>query len=282
MATGIEIKNTRHAVFENVKISGFDVGISVENSSFSTKNMSFENVRQPFSISGSKANVVGTRIRNDPKVNNGANKSHVGWQPTGPSLPAKCDNCGSIFPSRNYGIRSSSFYGFDNEETCPVCHNEHAKVDDGLFEITEDAIRIITSLKDQPETLSRLASISTGILSGAVSPADGVIQFGDVSPKLKVLADKAASRGLNAGFWLSLAASLAMLAYSQMSSISEDDLRTIVANEMSKVVISTPSKPEDKPAVSNGGIPTDDQTIPKPTFKDSGPKRSPKGGRLKK
>lgn len=234
MSTGIRLGNSHKANLSNIRISGFDTGISADNSNFSAENISFDNVMQPWDIQGSKATVVGTRIKNDPKTRVGHNKSHVGWVPQGPAIPARCEACGAVFPSKNYGIRSSQFYGRDNEEVCPnpKCGNEHAKVDEGLFEITEDAVKLIVSLRSNPDLFIALNSISDEILRGDITAKNGLAQLGNKAPMLNELIRRADAHGFNAawfvGIFIAVAISFAFASYQAHGEPPETkDLHTV-------------------------------------------------------
>lgn len=132
----------------NVTIANADIGIEADsNSSIYSKNLTFDNVAKPFSVSGAEQVYLdSTRIRNDPKTADlRRGGSFSGWRkPSGPRLPAHCMKCDLVFPSINYNIGSSLFYSRNNEETCPRCGFEHAKLSDGLFEVTKEVINILS------------------------------------------------------------------------------------------------------------------------------------------
>lgn len=142
MTAGIKLVGVKNARLSNVSFSGLDVGIQADASScFTADNLRFNNVGMPFDVRG-RAGVSGTRIRDDPKLRQSSNKSFAGWRkPNGPPLPAFCPECKSVFPSTNYNFGSSYFYSRDNEEICPVCRNEHAKLSDGLFDLSQESDR---------------------------------------------------------------------------------------------------------------------------------------------
>jgi hypothetical protein len=139
---GPGVKNVR---FENVKIVGFDTGIlAAEGSSFTASGMHFDRVGQPYDVRGAaKAEISNTRITNDPKHNHGRPNSPSHSKKSSPPLPAYCDNCKTIFASKNYKLYGKYFSLLNNEETCPECGSEHAKLSEGIFDLTREFITII-------------------------------------------------------------------------------------------------------------------------------------------
>jgi hypothetical protein len=134
----------------NVHISGAHTGIKSDGPiDLITENVTFDNVRQPYDISGARsADISGTRITNDPKARrpSSTKKSSLGWQKiNGPPLPAFCPSCKSIFPSRNYNLGGAYFNAWDNEETCPECGFENAKLAEGIFDLASEAVKVLSA-----------------------------------------------------------------------------------------------------------------------------------------
>jgi hypothetical protein len=205
-------------------ISGFDVGVSADIASkFSARDLHFENVRQPFEITGAEADVAGTRIRNDPKITQSrtvVGKSHVGWMPIGgPSMPARCSKCSAVFPSANYKIRDSRFWSRDNEEVCPICGYEHAKVEDGLYDITEQAVRMIAQIaaSDAVDVLRTIHGISTRLAGENILPNGAAVLLRSENIVLAELVRRALQISSAAAVVLGLVISIASLWYSKAS-----------------------------------------------------------------
>ena len=165
-------------VVRNARISGFTTGISSDGGSVRTENVRFENVETPYAISGGNAHVTGTRISNDPKLkklpagekvtgNASATRSSSGWRRlNAPPLPVFCGKCKSIFPSKNYVFAGTYFYSWDNEETCPACGFERAKLSEGLFDLTSEAVRILSAPNITYELVIALREALQDIRSG--------------------------------------------------------------------------------------------------------------------
>ena len=197
MSPAFDIRNSRGVTIKNSTLSGFNVGIKSVNSDITTRNVTFEDVAQPFSVERSKADVANTRIRESRQFK--ASNGRTGWVPDGPALPARCDRCGTIFPSKHYCFRTSLFYGRNNTDICPVCDNENAKVDDGLFDLTTEAIGLVETIAKDRHDFQIFKGISQDILSGAVPVLDGLDLMKQNSLPIKALAERAERHGFNAG-----------------------------------------------------------------------------------
>lgn len=162
-----------------------DVGIRSNGASnLNVENVTFNNVQTPFDIKNPDSVAVsGSRITNDPKeVANP--RFWTGYLSRGSPLPALCPQCDLIFPSRNYGIQSPAFYGFDNEETCPNCKYEHAKLASGLFNISDDIAEIIEADALTYEMFARIASIVDAAASAIISEEEAEHQIAAMSPRM--------------------------------------------------------------------------------------------------
>lgn len=140
------------------------VGIYARDTDATYSGITFKNVDQPFDLARGAFDIEGTRISSDrPKSENKARSSYRHHPATGPAMPAQCESCEAIFPSRNYKVMQGRFYSRDNKETCPMCGNFNAKVADGLYDITVEAIKVISG--------SRLAFEGVEALKNIVSSA---------------------------------------------------------------------------------------------------------------
>lgn len=216
---------TRAVVRDNF-ISGFDVGIEgAPGASVDADNNHFDRVRQPYKLpNAGPSRVAGTRITNDPKIADGS--SRQGWRRAGPSLPAFCPRCKSVFPSRNYEIRSPRLSVQDNEETCPNCEYEHAKVNDGIFDLTADAVRIITASDFTYATLAALLALAGAVVEERIAPEEAVARYKAISPRLGRIAKAAFGIGGAALTFISAAIAYRSLILQQESvDIAKEQLR---------------------------------------------------------
>ncbi|MGO9133973.1 MAG: hypothetical protein ACLP8A_07995 [Methylovirgula sp.] len=173
-------------VLKDIHISGAQTGIKIGGGDIISENVTFDNVEQPWDVSGVRSTVVrGTRIKNDPKAR-GGKSARMGWtKPNGPPLPAFCPECKVIFSSRNYNFGGAFFNAWDNEETCPKCGNEHAKLSEGTFNLSKEAVEILTAPDMTHAMLEAIANVANEVLRCDVVDAESTISlFELISPRV--------------------------------------------------------------------------------------------------
>lgn len=272
----------------DVHISGTKVGIkAVGPVHIEAQNVTFDNVETPWDVQGAvRASVQGTRIRNDPKVRS-VSTNRVGWTPQGPALPACCGQCGTVFPSRNYGFRTPRFYGRDNEDTCPICFNEHAKISEGLFDLTGEAVALIAAIAATPDRMVPLQTVSSQVLSGNISPTVGLQKLGEQDQRIAQLADKAAAHGFNAAWFVGVFVAVAISWFFYTIS-SEAGSSKLEVQKAHKVCLSTTNEAQriqveerkKQGLQQNSGVETKGEATAKPSRDDGRLKGPPKGDRL--
>lgn len=185
MSSAISLQGGSSAVLKNVRIEGFDVGVEADNaSSFSAENLSFDDVGEPFRVGADNADIRGTRITNSPHKRGNAG-SFVGYRKArGAPLPAYCPSCKTVFPSANYNVGSSRFYSFDNEETCPKCGDDHAKVGDGLYDTTADIVRIVRAPDFTHAMAQSLRTVLSDMRQGKIEPEEAIERIETFAPSL--------------------------------------------------------------------------------------------------
>ena len=199
----IRVEGGAQIRLKDVKIEGFDTGISYDGapgSQITAENVSFDNVRLPYDIRGVEAaHIKGSRIANDPKLNHRPPSrpgSSVGWRRLeGPPLPVFCPSCKTIFPSQNHQFVGTYFYLWDNEEPCPECGNQHAKVSEGVFDLTKDAVRILTAPDVTYALLTALQGVLERAAAGEINPAQAAAQIEAINPSLAKWLKKATEFG---------------------------------------------------------------------------------------
>ncbi|MFN3662024.1 hypothetical protein, partial [Yoonia sp.] len=168
-----KISNSKGIHIEDGQASNADVGVHSSNSEFSANNVSFESVRRPWLIEGGAARVSRSQITTP--VSKGIEGSTIGrlyggWQrPTGPRVPCQCPDCQSIFPSRSFSIFNANFYSEDNTEQCPVCGSLDAQVATGLFELSQEIIKLLAGPVASLDMLESLRRISEELQAGKKS-----------------------------------------------------------------------------------------------------------------
>jgi len=213
MNTAIRLEGIDNAKLNRVHISGFDIGIQTRNTNLSAKSAHFDNVRQPFDLEGSTADISSTRIRNDPKAQIDQRPTMVGGVRSGtpgPAMPAHCPECDSIFPSRNYKVRNGKFYSRDNEETCMLCGNEHAKVADGIFDFTTETVRLLHGSIRSIEQVQALQAIFEQFANNAFGLETLENEISTVVPEVQSNLKKLRSMGTSAIYYTYVAIAKSM------------------------------------------------------------------------
>lgn len=126
----------------------------------------------------------------------------------GPPLPVYCANCDTIFPSNNYLYAGSYFNSWDNEEPCPECGNEHAKVSEGVFDLSGEYIKVISAPEFTHDLIRAIGGIAQDYLDHNLTPDEAVSRFEAVSPKFGDLAKKAFKMGMAALTFIALLATI--------------------------------------------------------------------------
>ncbi|MHC1547791.1 RlpA-like double-psi beta-barrel domain-containing protein [Phyllobacterium sp. K27] len=115
----------------------------------------------------------------------GRNKSKTGWtRPNGPPLPAFCDKCGTVFPSRAYNLGGTIFNLSVNEEPCPECGNEHALLSEGIFNLTTDIAEIVSAPAFTYEMFVKIRDVTSAIIDDKIDHSDALREIESVSPDL--------------------------------------------------------------------------------------------------
>lgn len=168
---------------------------------FNSNGNTFVNVGQPYDVEATKATVTGTRIvdnrnRHERRAAAAKGKSMVGYVGSrAPALPAMCPRCNHIFPSRQYNVRSPRFQGIDNEEPCPECKAPDAKLAEGIFDLADEAVRIIKAEKLTFAMMTAIGAIAQEFVSGNTPVRVASSQIAAISPAFGEIFDKWAQRG---------------------------------------------------------------------------------------
>ena len=192
--TAIKVGAGVNVTLKNVSFSGSQIGLHAgPGASITATDLTFDRVETPYDLEGVKsATIRGTRITNDPKQSSTTRSKTPGWRKlNGPPLPAFCPQCKSIFPSRNYNLSGAYFNTWDNEETCPECGFEHAKLSEGVFNLEEETVRVLSAPDFTYAMLQQAKRVADEIIAGNIDEKDGARAFGAISPKFTDLISKA-------------------------------------------------------------------------------------------
>ncbi|MBB5756329.1 hypothetical protein HNR00_001027 [Methylorubrum rhodinum] len=135
----INITNSTDTTVSNNLFYGGDIAIRVRNSQITGENNRFVRVSKAWDVVGTDARLSGnsaTGVNVDDAAKSGRVRN-------GPPLPVQCPRCSSIFPSQQYDFGTSRLSSDSNVEECQICHYPYAKLSDGIFELTKEAVEII-------------------------------------------------------------------------------------------------------------------------------------------
>lgn len=229
----ISITNSTGCTIDNVRIIGADVGIRVRNSSgLNFRNVGFKDVRQAWDIDESPTEIRGSRISRSNGAENidilEGSRTFVGYTPAkGGALPSICPACNTVFPSRHYRVGSSAFYGFDNEDICPKCGNEHAKLAEGSFDLSGEVVRVLQAEPLTFAMLAAIANIAEDIATSKLSPHDGAERIKEISPGIGALFSRAAAPETWSG-WVGVFIVVLQQCLASLSGAASPDSCTIV------------------------------------------------------
>jgi hypothetical protein len=187
-------------VVENAK-----VGVSVDtDADLVIGAAEFNNVEIPYQVTRvGKANISNTTIRNDPKIREPqVPKGALGWRrpARGAPLPSHCPKCDNVFASMNYQFSGGYFNLWNNQDTCIVCGYEEARLSEGHFRLTHQAIEILRSPEITRDMVRRLAELGDDVLHGRLHPDAAIAAASALHPTLGDFAGKLLGLGLGAYF----------------------------------------------------------------------------------
>jgi hypothetical protein len=101
-----------------------------------------------------------------------------------PHPPAHCPDCKSIFPARAISISNASSIGLSNIITdCPVCGSGNARVSDGVYSATHEAIELISGPASSREHLEALRALAQLYSAGKITREDATQKAGELPPE---------------------------------------------------------------------------------------------------
>lgn len=223
----IVLENCGNVVMDNVNMTGGDVGIRGDVTSINANKIRMNDVAQPFDLDAGQARVSETKINTARQMSPTDGRSFLGYQRRRAApLPAICPKCHAVFASRSYDIRSSSFYGFNNAETCRECGQFGAKLADGVFDLSEEVARIIEAEPLTYAMLAAIAGLAKSASAGEISPEQATSAVAAISPGLgSIFARYLSSPTLTS--WLSIFLSALAIVLSYPSTTGSDESCTI-------------------------------------------------------
>ncbi len=150
-------------------------------------------------------------------------------------LPAFCDNCGAVFPS-GFAIRGEGAKTFVGNKSgpCPVC-GRMGSVPDGVFDVTDNVIRLLSGPQKTVEQLRKLASVIKEARETVEKPNKAVEKIKNEAPELSSIVDALPkTRNELYGFLtiilMAVGSIIAVAALYKNDSPSEADIQNMIDN----------------------------------------------------
>lgn len=212
-------------MFKNVRFSSASGKATAISSNdpvhFIGENLEFDNIETPFDLApGSTADIRGTRITRDPKIprdpktgplTKRVSRGWTGALEKGPPLPSFCPSCKATFASRNYRFSGAYFNLWGNEDTCAQCGFEHAKLAEGIFDLTAATAKALTAPDITHAMLAAIARIAQDTISGDLSAEDAQQRLQAIYPQLASVWARATELGSTVSTWVIIGISVLAL-----------------------------------------------------------------------
>jgi hypothetical protein len=115
-----------------------------------------------------------------------------------PRIPAQCPRCQAIFPTPISISNSSNIELRNNITNCPVCGFSEAKIAEGVFSATRDAIEVISGPDSTRAMVEALKQVAERLKQGKITKEEAVKQAEEISPRYAALVNAFASQGIAA------------------------------------------------------------------------------------
>jgi len=106
------------------------------------------------------------------------------------ALPAYCPRCHSIFPFHGIEIGEGATLSLtDNETNCPVCGFGGARVNDGVYRATKNAIELLSGPDITRIMMEALKALLERLAAGEITNDTALEEAAKLSPKYAALLD---------------------------------------------------------------------------------------------
>lgn len=153
------------------------------------------------------------------------------------ALPAYCPRCHSIFPFHGIALAPGVSIGLESNTTnCPVCGFGAARVADGIYRSTEDAIEVLSGPDSTRAMAEALKLVVERLKAGEISKEQALREAETISPRYAALVDRFSRHGF-AALGLFVALLTLYLQYESGRSSSKDAQRLLDAITQQTFVI---------------------------------------------
>lgn len=113
------------------------------------------------------------------------------------AFPAYCPHCKSIFPFKGIALGEGVSIGLENIVTnCPVCGFGEARVSDGVYRATKDAIEVLAGPDNTRAMAEALKTITERLVGGQITHAEAAEKAAELSQKYAALLESCSKLGL--------------------------------------------------------------------------------------
>ncbi len=113
------------------------------------------------------------------------------------ALPAYCPRCHSIFPFHGIALSEGATVGLTTISTnCPVCGFGDARVNDGVYRTTKNAIEILSGPDSTRIMMEALKALLEQLAAGEITKDTALEEAAELSPKYAALLDTFTNLGI--------------------------------------------------------------------------------------
>lgn len=167
-------------------------------------------------------------------------------------VPAICDSCGSIFGSDNFiaGNLSTVTISGGKVGPCPNCSVGMGSIPDGVYDLQDDVLKVVSSSGIQPAALQSLIGWLEALKRGEASSAQVLNQVENQAPALAPTVRVALEKPDRAK-WIAILISI--IAFYLQATAAQPPTAREVAEELRAAPLPTYSVPAPKPAQHAAG-----------------------------
>lgn len=167
-------------------------------------------------------------------------------------VPAICDDCGAVFGSEGFigGNATNVTIVGGKVGPCPACKEGMGSVPDGVYDLQNDTLRVISSSGIQPETLQGIVAALEGLKRGEISSSQVIDQVEREAPALAATLQGALSRPDRAK-WITLF--IAIISLYLSATASQPPSAGEIAEELRSRPLPTYSVPPPKAKLRQQG-----------------------------
>jgi hypothetical protein len=115
------------------------------------------------------------------------------------ALPAYCPNCHSIFPFHRIALGDGATVGVENIATnCPVCGFVGARISDGIYRATQQAVELLSGPESSRAMLEALQAVAERLKAGEISKEQAKKEAEAASRRYGALLDLFSPHGIAA------------------------------------------------------------------------------------